>query len=210
MAFVAGRSATRGVGAGRRPCGPTTASLSRSPDPPGLGECRAEGRELVVSHAPGYALRGPGAVDAVRFATLVGQAQAGSILRRMLRRPRVARHPCARTAREHGERARPVRGRTGLAGACTATALGVGDVGGAQPLTDQRPTPDDLGGFDEEAEVALGMGLGAGWRHGSHGDESPDTGPRSRSSGARTAGAGIPLPGSRVPRSVIRTERGVT
>ncbi|MGI5214688.1 BTAD domain-containing putative transcriptional regulator [Plantactinospora sp. CA-290183] len=35
------------------------------------------GRELVVSQAPGYALRaGPDAVDAVRFATLVGRARA--------------------------------------------------------------------------------------------------------------------------------------
>ena len=35
------------------------------------------GRELVVSQAPGYALRaGPDAVDAARFATLVGKAQA--------------------------------------------------------------------------------------------------------------------------------------
>jgi DNA-binding SARP family transcriptional activator len=35
------------------------------------------GRELVVSQAPGYALRdGPGALDAGRFATLVGQAGA--------------------------------------------------------------------------------------------------------------------------------------
>ncbi|WP_188195509.1 BTAD domain-containing putative transcriptional regulator [Nonomuraea sp. SYSU D8015] len=35
------------------------------------------GRELVASQAPGYALRaGPDAVDVVRFATLVGQAQA--------------------------------------------------------------------------------------------------------------------------------------
>jgi DNA-binding SARP family transcriptional activator len=35
------------------------------------------GRELVVSQAPGYALRGgPDAVDALRFAALVGQARA--------------------------------------------------------------------------------------------------------------------------------------
>jgi predicted ATPase/DNA-binding SARP family transcriptional activator len=37
------------------------------------------GRELVASQAPGYALRaGPDAVDGVRFATLIGQAQAAA------------------------------------------------------------------------------------------------------------------------------------
>jgi hypothetical protein len=97
-----------------------------------------------------------------------------------------------------------------LAGACTAAALGVGDVGGPQPLADQRPAPDDLGGLDEEAEVALGMGLGAGWRRGSHGDEGPHAAPEIEIAEAGGAGAGIPLPGSRVPRSVIEAERGVT
>jgi predicted ATPase/DNA-binding SARP family transcriptional activator len=43
----------------------------------GLAGAEPGGRELVVSQAPGYALRArPDAVDAVRFATLVGRAQA--------------------------------------------------------------------------------------------------------------------------------------